>query len=123
MAAEVLDASGKHVLLGAIDADVNFREPGYVHKRSVSAAGRSGSRRRPAAKSQQLHIEIGRRSRGRFNVEGRDKRRRKAREGFEPPSSNPLPHIDIFLDFDYKINGLIVGCRSCWSPLVRHVPR
>jgi len=32
MAAEVLDATGKHVLPGAIDAHVHFREPGYVHK-------------------------------------------------------------------------------------------
>jgi dihydroorotase len=31
-AAEVLDATGKHVLPGAIDAHVHFREPGYTHK-------------------------------------------------------------------------------------------
>jgi len=37
MAAEVLDASRKHVLPGAIDADVHFREPGYVRRRPVSA--------------------------------------------------------------------------------------
>lgn len=31
-AAEVLDAKGKHILPGAIDAHVHFREPGYTHK-------------------------------------------------------------------------------------------
>lgn len=31
-AAEVLDATGKFVLPGAIDAHVHFREPGYTHK-------------------------------------------------------------------------------------------
>ena len=45
------------------------------------------------------------------------------REGFKLHISNPLADIDFFRDFDYKINGLIVDCRSCWSPLVRHVPR
>ena len=31
-AVEVLDAAGKYVLPGAIDAHVHFREPGYTHK-------------------------------------------------------------------------------------------
>jgi dihydroorotase len=31
-AAEVIDARGKHILPGAIDAHVHFREPGYTHK-------------------------------------------------------------------------------------------
>ena len=31
-AAETLDASGMHVLPGAIDSHVHFREPGYTHK-------------------------------------------------------------------------------------------
>jgi dihydroorotase len=31
-AAEILDASGKFILPGAIDAHVHFREPGYTHK-------------------------------------------------------------------------------------------
>jgi dihydroorotase len=31
-AAEVLDATGKYLLPGAIDAHVHFREPGYTHK-------------------------------------------------------------------------------------------
>lgn len=31
-AREVLDATGLHVLPGAIDAHVHFREPGYIHK-------------------------------------------------------------------------------------------
>jgi dihydroorotase len=31
-AAETLDAAGMHILPGAIDAHVHFREPGYTHK-------------------------------------------------------------------------------------------
>ena len=31
-AAETLDASGLHVLPGAIDVHVHFRDPGYTHK-------------------------------------------------------------------------------------------
>jgi len=31
-ASQVVDVSGKHVLPGAIDAHVHFREPGYTHK-------------------------------------------------------------------------------------------
>ncbi|CAN0442720.1 unnamed protein product, partial [Discosporangium mesarthrocarpum] len=31
-AEETLDATGMHVLPGAIDAHVHFREPGYTHK-------------------------------------------------------------------------------------------
>src|SRR5258707_14358107 len=42
-AKETLDATGLHVLPGAIDVHVHFRDPGYPHKEDF-ASGTAGSR-------------------------------------------------------------------------------
>nr|WP_231708422.1 allantoinase AllB [Sphingomonas populi] len=42
-ARETVDASGKYVLPGAIDAHVHFREPGYVHKETWETGSASAA--------------------------------------------------------------------------------
>ena len=42
-AIEVIDATGKHILPGAIDAHVHFREPGYVHKETWETGSASAA--------------------------------------------------------------------------------
>ena len=42
-AAEVLDITGKHVLPGAIDAHVHFRDPGYTHKETWETGSASAA--------------------------------------------------------------------------------
>lgn len=42
-AKEVLDATGKHLLPGAIDAHVHFRDPGYTHKETWETGSASAA--------------------------------------------------------------------------------
>src|SRR3979409_1181622 len=54
-AGEILDARGLHVLPGAIDVHVHFRDPGYAHKEDFQTGTAGAARGRGQTACQNTH--------------------------------------------------------------------